>query len=212
MNSTITREGYTIAQKVVHWLMALLLLMDLTVAQQFGGELQNAVRLENREGHVVVGTIILILLIIRIYLRRKHGAPALPASVPSWQRIAATATHHGFYVLLTVVVATGVFTALNATTAINWLGIFDIALLGNTSEEQFQSVRIFHELATKALIALIVVHIVAAIYHLFLKDGITTSMLKFWKRQIPRPRSVACHVTRGIGRDMTPWWTVREVR
>jgi len=182
MSTTVSRKGYTVGQKVIHWLMALLLLMDLTVAQQFGGELPNAVRLENREGHVVVGTIILILLIIRIYLRRKHGAAALPAAMPSWQRIAATATHHGFYVLLAIVIATGIFTAINATTAINWLGLFDIALLGNTSEEQFQSVRIFHELATKALIALIVIHILAAIYHLFLRDGITSSMLKFWKR------------------------------
>lgn len=182
MNNSATFTGYTVAQKVVHWLMALLLLIDLTVAQQFGAEIPLADRLQNREGHAAVGTIILILLIIRIFLRRKNGAPALPESTPAWQRSAARATHIGFYILVSVVILTGVITAFNVTAPLNWFGAMDLAILGNTSEEQFQSIRIFHELATQILIALIAVHILAALYHLVQRDGRTTAMLAFWKR------------------------------
>lgn len=174
--------GYTVAQKVVHWLMAMFLLIDLTVAQQFGGDFPLADRLQNREGHAAVGTIILTLFLIRIYLRRKNGAPALPASAPSWQSGLARLTHIGFYFLLAIVIATGVYAGMNVTAPLNWFGAVDIAVAGNTSEEHFQSVRVFHEWATKALIAMIVLHVLAAIYHLVLRDGRTTAMLAFWKR------------------------------
>lgn len=174
--------GYTVGQKIVHWLMAMFLLIDLTVAQQFGSQLALADRLQNREGHAAVGTIILVLFLIRIYLRRKHGAPALPATTPSWQSTAANLTHKGFYLLLTIVIATGIYAGMNVTSPLNWFGAVDIAVAGNLSEEHFQSVRVFHEWATKALIALILLHVLAAILHLIQRDGRTTAMLAFWKR------------------------------
>jgi cytochrome b561 len=183
-NNATTVADYSVGQKVVHWLLALFLLIDLTVAQQFGGQLALADRLQNREGHAAVGTIILTLFIIRVILRIKNGAPAFPTTMPAWQRAAAYTTHYGFYVLIAVTLITGVITASNASAPINWFGATDIAFLGNTSEEQFQAVRAFHEYATQVLIAFIVVHVAAAFYHLLIsRDGRFGRMLKFWKNE-----------------------------
>lgn len=183
MSSNESRLDYTVAQKVVHWLLAMLLLIDLTVAQAFGGQLPLAERLQNREGHAAVGTIILTLLIIRIILRLRNGAPAFPETMPAWQKMAASFTHIGFYVLLAFIVVSGMFTADYATNPLNWFGVFDIAIMGNTSEKAFHSVRLWHELATKILIVMIVIHVLAAFYHgLVAKDGRLTRMLMFWKR------------------------------
>ncbi len=47
----------------------------------------------------------------------------------------------------------------------------------------FDYVRKVHEFATNAIIALIIVHIAAAIYHHFImRDHTTRNMLKFWTR------------------------------
>lgn len=184
MNESVPSPDYSVGQKVVHWLLAMFLLIDLSVAQQFGGPLELAQRLENREGHAAVGTIILTLLIVRIFLRLKHGAPAFPDSMPSWQKMLANVTHKGFYVLLVFTLITGVVTAFNAVEPLNWFGVTNLAILGNTDPSQFQSVRMWHELGTKLLIVLIVVHVVAGLYHgLVVKDGRLTRMLKFWKRE-----------------------------
>ena len=182
MSDEQIRTDFSVGQKIIHWLMALFVLVDLTVAQGFGDQMEMAERLDSREGHAAFGTIILILLIIRIFLRRKNGAPALSVTTPAWQVTLARITHLGFYVLLTVVIVTGIATASFVTDPLNWFGAFDISFAGNDSEAAFQSVRIFHEIATKALIALILVHFVAALYHgLILRDNRLGNMLKFWK-------------------------------
>lgn len=177
------QKDYAIGQKIVHWLMALLILVDLTVAQQFGGEMELDDRLQARVGHASIGIIILTLFIIRVVLRLRNGAPQFPDDMPGWQKSLASLTHIGFYVLLFVVIATGLLAAGNATDPISAFGALDLAVLGNSSAEQFQNVRMFHELSTKTLIALIALHLLAAVYHLlFLRDGRVTRMLQVWKR------------------------------
>ena len=51
----------------------------------------------------------------------------------------------------------------------------------------FELIRGIHEFATNAIIALITIHILAAIYHHFIvKDDTTKNMLKFWTRKSVR--------------------------
>jgi len=48
----------------------------------------------------------------------------------------------------------------------------------------FNLIRGVHEFATNAIIALIVIHILAALYHHFVvKDDTTKNMTKFWTRK-----------------------------
>ena len=68
-------SDYRVAQKVVHWLMAILIMLDLFIAQKFGGFMEDWDRFDSRTDHASVGTIVTILFVIRIYLRWKHGAP-----------------------------------------------------------------------------------------------------------------------------------------
>ena len=57
----------------------------------------------------------------------------------------------------------------------------DMAFLTH-NENIFSLIRGFHEFCTNAIIALILIHILAALYHQFLaKDETTMNMLKFWQ-------------------------------
>ena len=79
------RTDYAIGQKVLHWLMALLIMLDLVVAQKFGDYMEEWDRLASRSDHASLGTIVTALFIIRIVLRLRYGAPPLNPDMSLWQ-------------------------------------------------------------------------------------------------------------------------------
>jgi cytochrome b561 len=59
-------------------------------------------------------------------------------------------------------------------------GSYDLAFFTH-NENLFSIVRNVHEFCTNAIIALIIIHILAALYHHFIvKDETTSNMAKFW--------------------------------
>ncbi len=176
-----TRTDYTVGQKVVHWLMAILITLDLFVAQKLGGVMEDWDRLESRADHGSLGTIVAVLFVIRLVLRWRHGAPPLPASMPDWQRSLARWGHTLLYFFIGFLIVSGLATAMNATAPIALFGAFDITL-GQTATDTFDMLRPVHEFATNAVIALIVIHLAAALYHHFVaRDDSTRRMLQTWK-------------------------------
>ena len=73
---------YLRAQKIIHWLMAIVIMLDLNVAQKFGGDMELWDRLESRVDHATAGIIVTFLFVLRIFLRFLYGAPALPEAMP----------------------------------------------------------------------------------------------------------------------------------
>ena len=175
-------HDYTVGQKIIHWLMALVIMLDLFVANKFGGVMEEWDRLESRSDHATLGTIVAILFVIRLILRWRNGAPALPQDMIHWQVRAAKAGHGLLYFLIGFLIVSGIVTAINATNPITLFGALDITI-GQSADNTFVFLRQFHEFATNAVIALIVIHVVAALYHHFVaKHDLTLNMLKFWRR------------------------------
>jgi len=171
---------YLKSQKIIHWLMAAAIMIDLNVAQKFGGEMQVLDRLESRADHATMGLIITFLLVLRIILRFRYGAPSLPNSMSKWQIIASQVGHYGLYILMGTLVMTGIISAIYASDPILVFNSYDLAF-ANHNDNAFRIVRGIHEFCTNAIIALIFIHILAAIYHHFvLKDSTTSNMSKFW--------------------------------
>ena len=96
---------YLKSQKIIHWLMAIAIMIDLRVAQKFGGEMELWDRLESRADHATMGLIITFLFLLRILLRYRYGAPSLPSSMPKWQVTAAQIGHYGLYFLMGTLMA-----------------------------------------------------------------------------------------------------------
>ena len=175
---------YVKSQKIIHWVMAFLIMLDLFIAQKFGGEMELWDRLESRVDHATVGLIVTFLFILRLFLRYKHGAPSLPTSMPRWQMLAAKLGHYSLYFLMGALVVTGIISASFASNPIVIFGSFDLAF-ANHSVEFFTLVRTTHEFCTNAIIVLILIHILAAVYHHYIaKDDTTSKMLKFWTSKV----------------------------
>ena len=81
---------------------------------------------------------------------------------------------------------TGIISANFASDPIMVFGLYDLAF-ANHDADLLLIVRGIHEFCTNAIIALIVVHIFAAIYHHFIaKDKKTLNMTRFWKTTYSR--------------------------
>ena len=76
---------YLRSQKIIHWLMAVAIILDLIIAQKFGGEMELWDRLESRADHATMNLIVTFLFILRLILRYRYGAPSLPNTIPKWQ-------------------------------------------------------------------------------------------------------------------------------
>lgn len=98
---------YTRTAKVIHWLMAVLLILQVFM----GWELDNQEGAELSESlayHVQGGLLILGLLLLRLFWRIGNPPPALPDTMARSQKIAAKVIHGLFYVLMAVVPITGI--------------------------------------------------------------------------------------------------------
>ncbi len=171
---------YTKAQKVIHWLMAIIIMLDLNVAQKFGGDMELWDRLESRSDHATAGMIVTFLFILRIILRYFNGAPELPTTMPRWQIYSAKLGHYSLYVLMAGLIITGISMASFASDPIVVFGM-DLSFAKH-NQSYFHLIRGAHEFCTNAIILLIIIHISAALYHhFFAKDDTTLNMVKFWQ-------------------------------
>lgn len=171
------KNDYRFSQKLIHWLMAVLIMLDLVVASKFGREMELLDRLDSRGDHASLNLIVMCLFLLRIYLRQKHGVPAAPNNMVSWQVSLSKVTHGAIYFFMAMLFVTGLATGMNATSPLPVFGLYDVTL-GNTDESYFQFVRQFHEFTTQAIIGLISLHVLAALYHqLFLRDQVMSRML-----------------------------------
>lgn len=148
-------SGYSWTQIRLHWIIALLIVFQLI----FGEEIGTAFRSLMKDGvasydtgavaHIGAGVLVLALGLWRIALRVTRGAPALPADEPKALKIVAHSVHGILYVLMVAVPITGLVAWFAANA--------DMAEL--------------HETAKPAFIILIALHVLAALWHHFVKKN-----------------------------------------
>ncbi|MGB1540131.1 MAG: cytochrome b, partial [Rickettsiales bacterium] len=77
---------YHPAQRVMHWLMAVLILGMIAIGWYMHGlERESELRPILYGLHKSTGVLVLMLFSIRVILRVKKGAPALPAAIKAWE-------------------------------------------------------------------------------------------------------------------------------
>jgi len=173
--------SYSGVQKTLHWTMALLITLMLFAGQFIDdpGKLL-AEQLASRGQHGSGGVIVGLLLIWRLVARLVRGGPDKDPNLPRWQQVAVAVSHMGMYLLIGLLVVTGLVSACYATHPFELplLGGLDIALAMNSSEVQFLRMRDWHELVTQIAMGFVAVHVIAALYHgLWLRDGVMRRML-----------------------------------
>ena len=173
-----SRVRYTRTAVVLHWLIALCVLGQIA----FGWYLQDIPRGSPARSidvnlHKSIGLTIGLLILFRLGWRLTHRAPALPPTVPAWERIASQTTHIGLYACMLLMPTTGYIASNFSRWGINLFNSIKIAPWGPDDKTLYAIFNGTHVITSYVLVVLICVHILAALRHLALRDGIFARML-----------------------------------
>jgi cytochrome b561 len=170
---------YTATAIALHWLVAIAIVANLALGLtmvEIQGITPTKIRMVN--WHKWLGVSILLLVTIRALWRLGHRPPPLPAALPGWQRAVAGLTHGGLYVLMFAIPLTGYFFSLAAGYPVVFLGLVKLPVLMAPDPELKEILGEAHELLSWALIALLLLHVGAALkHHLIDRDDVLRRML-----------------------------------
>lgn len=164
MKTGDSKIGYGLISMINHWLIGLavfgLLIVGLTLTGMERGPEKAALAGMHKAG----GVMILLFGLWRIGWRLKQGFPDPSPSHPAWQHRAAFLMHWFLMAAIVLMALSGMLWSLTAGRPISMFGLFEIPAFSpnEAAADFFQS---FHRLFSKAFIAAIVLHVLAAIYH-----------------------------------------------
>lgn len=172
---------YDAVAMALHWAMALLIILMLPL-----GFFLEAVRKAGFDGytlHKSVGITLLALMLFRLIWRLLGPVPALPQGMRAGERLLAHASHTLLYVLMFLIPATGwIMVSASAKYPLDyfWLGELPFLPMPELADPQATAHwwDNLHQWLAIGLIALLVLHISAAIYHHRVRrDDVLTRML-----------------------------------
>ncbi len=170
---------YDRGYKWLHWSMAFLVLLMLFALIGFAQEMTVEEHMTILTGHSSIGTIISLLLLVRLTKRFVKRDPQPQHILPRWQQMASKSVQFGLYFCMVFIPVTGYLTARFHELPVKVFGNFDISQAAQQSYDQatFDAIRLAHELGIKLIMVLLVLHIGAAFYHrLVKKDGVLASI------------------------------------
>ncbi len=172
-------QGYGVTARLLHWGMAILIVALFLVAWNMEDLPKDTdERRDMFALHRALGVLAGALILLRLLWVSVSVDYLLPAQEPKWQAIAAKLGHWGLYALLLSMPLTGILGSLYGGHAIDVFGLFTIP---RQPDSDFIAgyVDLAHYLGQYALMALVGVHVLAALLHQFVqKDGTLTRMIK----------------------------------
>ena len=162
------RDTYPRSLVVLHWTIVALIVAQLFTADWMEDFFRPAAESGKAPGfptglalfHAGFGATILILVLVRFYIRMSSRVPPPPADLPRTLQLVSRLNHYAFYVVLVLLPLTGVTSILITPEA------------GDV-----------HELLKNILFVLIAAHVLGALTHLIvLRDGVVGRMIPALRR------------------------------
>ena len=173
VKNTVTEYG--LISKLLHWVSAILLLVQIPlgfylVDLDFGPE-----RINIESIHVIVGLSIFYLVILRLLTKIINPTPKLNPSIFKGQKFLAKLNHILLYVTILSITISGILKKLfNGETLVIFFREFRI-------QDNFELAEVFYDIhvfSNYFIIALITTHIVAVVVHkFFFNDNLIKKIL-----------------------------------
>ena len=171
-------EKYNATAKWLHWLTAVIIIVML-----IAGRTLESLPIDERTQIIMVhsglGTLVLVLLLIRLWWRRGHPVPGPTDNMSGRQASLSALMHRALYVLFLLQVFFGIGQAVFLTEyPVVAFGLIDYSSLAAGNEGLAKGFHIAHGLNSILLSLLVLGHIGAAFYHHFVqKDSVLRRML-----------------------------------
>ncbi|KVD66293.1 cytochrome B [Burkholderia ubonensis] len=184
---TPVSDHFSLPARLLHWSMAALILSMLFIGVGMVATVTQA-RNALLSVHRPLGIALLALVLIRLYVRFKHRAPALPGNIPDSQKLAAKLSHLVLYVLMVAMPLIGWAMLSAAGYPIMLYGPLHLPPITPVSVKLFALLRALHTWLAFALFLTVLMHIAAALLHgLVRRDGVFSSMARGARRFLPSP-------------------------
>lgn len=169
-------KKFTVLQRFLHWLMALCILAMLFIGVGMVSTIMPKY-LPLIETHKTLGITILVLALIRLGVRLRCGAPALPADLPAPIKLGAVLSHYGLYALMIGMPLIGWAMMSTAAYPIVLFGDIRLPPILPQSDALHTLLWQAHVYLAFAFYALVLLHIAAALFHaLIRRDGVFDAM------------------------------------
>lgn len=167
-NTTSAIAKYHLSARIFHWIGALLILVAYVLAS-LGDDYISL--------HKSIGFSFLIWTLLRVINRFVIRAPALNV-MKKWQVVLAHLVHLLLYVMMLLMPITGMMASIQAGYGVDVFGLFQIQGVDMANRALAGQLMNTHKnIIWPALLVLIVVHILGALYHqLVLKDNLISRM------------------------------------
>ena len=114
----------------------------------------------------------------RLAWRLFHSAPPLPATMRPWERHVAGIAHALLYLLMLAVPISGWIMSSAAGIPVVYFGVLQLPDLVEKNKALFELMKIVHYAFNKTLLALVLLHVAAALKHHYVdRDDVLTRML-----------------------------------
>jgi cytochrome b561 len=173
----MNKVRYTSIAIILHWVMALLIFATWSIAIAVDDMPLSPIRITGISWHKWLGVTIFFLVILRLLWRAIHPAPALNLAMPAWQERAMKLTHLALYLLMLLIPIMGWLMSSAKGYTVNYFGLFELPDLVDKDKALGHQLKEIHEFLANGLMALVGLHILAALKHQFIdKDGLLSRM------------------------------------
>jgi len=159
-----------------HWVMAIIIICLICLGLYMSDLPISMEKLKLYGWHKEFGLLVLMLVVLRLSWRWLNILPEL--NLPRWEIIAARTVSWAFYFLMFAMPLTGWLMTSYAGLPVSFFGLFVMPDLVLPDHDMIKTFKTLHKYLAYSLIAIITLHILAALKHHFIdKDNILRRMV-----------------------------------
>lgn len=184
-------QGYGNVARLLHWLFVVLILVQAPVGIAMTSEAVPALGDTLFILHKGLGSILLVLIVLRVLWRLTHPVPALLPHRPALQRRIAACVHWLLYALLLLMPISGYIRTVGDNFPIELLDALGIPPLVSNIPDTAHVMQVLHKFGAFALTALVAAHVGAVVHQgLIERDPV---MSRIWPPLRRRPSGTDGH-------------------
>lgn len=174
-----TTRTWGLVARAFHWILGLAIIGMLAYGYWFNHYAARPDRFFHRSIHADIGYVILLLMVARLIWRGLNPVPALPDGTPAWERALAHINHWALYVTTIVVALLGwAHSGAHKPDYADWFGLFRVPQFTSENRDSARFFEHWHIWLAYVLIGLVVLHLLAALYHRVIKrDDVVARMV-----------------------------------
>jgi cytochrome b561 len=173
-----TNQSWGSVSRLFHWGLGLAVIGMLAYGWWMNHMVARPDKLFHRSIHADIGYVVLLLMVARLIWRSINPVPAPANDSPRWERTLARVNHWALYATTIVVALLGwAHSGAHTPDYADWFGLFRVPQFTSPDKANASFFEDWHIYLAYVLIGLVTLHVLAALYHHFIKrDGVAARM------------------------------------